>query len=210
VETIERYLAGLASSDPTPGGGSAAAVVAASGAALLAMVGRIYAGSPKYAPYHELSARIVESADALRAELLAARERDEKAFARVMAAHGLPQGSDAEKAARAGAIESALYAAAAEPLNAAALALDVLRFSTQLVTVPNKNLASDVGCAAEFASAALAACAYNVRINHRFMRNAEAVAQQSALLHRYEEEAAALLTAVRRNVNEALAPPQRR
>ena len=32
-------------------------------------------------------------------------------------------------------------------------------------------LASDVGCAAELASAALAACAYNVRVNHRYMHD---------------------------------------
>jgi formiminotetrahydrofolate cyclodeaminase len=204
VETLERYLTQLASSDPAPGGGSAAAVVAATGAALLAMVGRIYLESPKYAPYHELASRIVDSADALRAELMTARERDEKAFSRVMTAHGLPQSSEPEKAARAASIESALFAAAAEPLRTAALALDVIRFSTQILAVPNKNLVSDIGCATEFAYAALASCAYNVRINHRFMRNAEAIAQQATLLGRYEDEAGALHVAVRRTVNETL------
>jgi formiminotetrahydrofolate cyclodeaminase len=201
---MDGYLNQLASSAPTPGGGSAAAFVAASGAALLAMVARIYSESAKYAPFHELTTRIVTSADALRADLMVARERDEKAFERVMTAHALPKNGDAEKDARAATIENALYAAAAEPLRSAALALDVLRFSTQLLTVPNKNLVSDIGCAAEFGYAALASCGYNVRINHRFMRNADAIAQQSALLSRYEDEAGTLLAAVRRNVGEAL------
>jgi methenyltetrahydrofolate cyclohydrolase len=205
VETLEGYLTALASSAATPGGGSAAAIVAASGAALLSMVGRIYSESPKYAPYHELVSRIVSSADALRGDLLAARERDEKAFARVMTAHALPQRNDAEKTARASSVEKALFAAAAEPLKTAGLALDVLRFSTQLVTVPNKNLMSDIGCAAEFGYAGLAACGYNVRINHRFMRNAEAIAQQATLLARYESEGNALLAAVRGTVGDALA-----
>jgi formiminotetrahydrofolate cyclodeaminase len=205
VETLDRYLTQLASSSPTPGGGSAACVVAASGAALLAMVGRIYAESPKYAEFHELATRIAGSADALRADLAIAREHDEKAFARVMNAHALPREGEAEKAARAAAIEGALYAAAAEPLRAAALALDVIRFSTQILAVPNKNLVSDIGCAAEFAYAALAACGYNVRINHRFMRNADAVAKQAAVLARYEAEAGTLLAAVRHAVNTALA-----
>jgi formiminotetrahydrofolate cyclodeaminase len=205
VETLDGYLTALASSAATPGGGSAAAIVAASGAALLSMVGRIYVESPKYAPYHELVSRIVASADALRADLLTARERDEKAFARVMTAHALPKKSDAEKTARTASIEKALFAAAAEPLQAAGLALDVLRFSTQLMTVPNKNLMSDIGCAAEFAHAGLTACGYNVRVNHRFMRDAEAIAQQAAPLARYEDEAATLLAAVRRTVSEALA-----
>ena len=169
------------------------------------MVGRIYSESPKYAPYHELVTRIVPSADALRADLLAARDRDEKAFARVMIAHALPQSNDAEKTARAASVENALAGAAAEPLHAAGLALDVLRFSSQLTTVPNKNLMSDIGCAAEFAYAGLAACGYNVRINHRYMRDADAIAKQSTLLARYEDEGRALLAAVRRTVGEALA-----
>ena len=205
VETLDGYLTQLASSAPTPGGGSAATIVASSGAALLAMVGRIYSESAKYAPFHELTTRIVTSADALRVELMTARDRDEKAFARVMTAHALPKGGEAEQAARAASIEKALYAAAAEPLRSASLALDVLRFSTQLMTVPNKNLVSDIGCAAEFGYAAVASCGYNVRINHRFMKNTDAIAQQATLLGRYEVEAASLLAAVRRTVNEALA-----
>jgi methenyltetrahydrofolate cyclohydrolase len=205
VETLDGYLTALASSAATPGGGSAAAVVAASGAALLSMVGRIYLESPKYAPYHELVARIVTSAVALRADLLAARERDEKAFERVMTAQALPKASDAEKAARSASLEKALSAAAAEPLHAAGLALDVLRFSTQLVTVPNKNLLSDIGCAGEFGYAGLAACGYNVRVNHRYMRDTETIAQQATLLARYDDEGASLLGSVRRTVGDGLA-----
>ncbi len=124
-----------------------------------------------------------------------------------MTAHALPQANAAEKAARSESVEKALFAAAAEPLHTAGLALDVLRFSTQLTTVPNKNLMSDIGCAAEFAYAGLAACGYNVRINHRFMRDADAIAQQSTLLARHEDEGAALLAAVRRTVSEALSRP---
>ena len=205
METLDGYLTALASSAATPGGGSAAAIVAASGAALLSMVGRIYSESPKYAPYHELVSRVVASADALRADLLTARERDEKAFARVTIAHALPRSNDAEKTARSASVENALAGAAAEPLRAAGLALDVLRFSSQLMTVPNKNLMSDIGCAAEFAYAGLAACGYNVRINHRYMRDADAIAKQSTLLARYEDEGRALLAAVRGTVGEALA-----
>lgn len=207
VETLDRYLTQLASSDPAPGGGSAATVVASAGAALIAMVARIYLESPKYAPYHEAASRIVSSADKLRADLAVARERDEKAFGRVMAAHALPKASDAEKAARGASVEKALNAAAVEPLHAAGLALDVIRFSAQLLEIPNKNLVSDVGCAAEFGYAALAACAYNVKINHRFMRDTATIAPQAKQLARYEEEGSSLLAAVRRSVNDAMKRP---
>ncbi|HTX58478.1 MAG TPA: cyclodeaminase/cyclohydrolase family protein, partial [Verrucomicrobiae bacterium] len=152
----------------------------------------------------ELAERIAASTDALRKELVTARERDEAAFSRVVSAQTLPKGSEAEVAARRRTMDAALAGAAAEPLRAAALARDVLHFAAQLLAIPNKHLASDVGCAAEFGYAALAACAYNVRVNHKFMRDTEAIAPQAKLLARYEEEGASLLATVRRSVNEAL------
>ncbi|MEO6836605.1 MAG: cyclodeaminase/cyclohydrolase family protein [Candidatus Tumulicola sp.] len=205
METLDRYLANLASAQPVPGGGSAAAIVAACGAALVGMVARICERNPKYAGYADLTERIADASDRLRQRLETARERDERAFARVVAAQGLPKETAAEKAARANALESALRDAAEAPLAAAALALDVVRFAAQLLVVPNKHLASDVGCAAEFGSAALTACAYNVRVNHRYMRDEATIADQAAALVRYESEGSELLTRVRRHVREALA-----
>ncbi|MBV8154603.1 MAG: cyclodeaminase/cyclohydrolase family protein [Candidatus Eremiobacteraeota bacterium] len=208
METLDRYLAQLASTEPTPGGGSAAALVAAVGAALVAMAARISSQNPKYAAQHELALRLAAAADALRAELTAARDRDERAFARVVAAQALPRESDAEREARTRALETALGDAAAVPLRACELCMDVLRLSLQTLQIPNKNLASDLGCAAEFAVAALAACAYNVRVNHRYMRDAAAIETQSKMLARYETEAPALLANVRRDVGAALARPR--
>ncbi len=71
----------------------------------------------------------------------------------------------------------------------------------------NRNLVSDVGCAAEFAYAALAACAYNVRINHRFMHDLPAIEAQSHALERYEREGSALLASVRKAVRSQLERP---
>lgn len=204
MESFDRYLSQLASADPTPGGGSAATVVGALGAALVAMVARIDAGNPKYAEHHDAAARIAEAADGLRAELAAARDRDERAFARVVDAQNLPRGSDDEKAARARVLENALREAAEVPLKACELCIDVLRLAAQAALIPNRSLASDVGCAAEFGAAALAACAYNVRVNHRYMRDAAAIDAQAKTLARYESECAGLLDELRRGVNAAL------
>ena len=93
------------------------------------------------------------------------------------------------------------------------MALRVLQLADRILRIPNRNLAGDAGCGAEFAFAALAACAYNVRINHRYMHDAEAIAAQSELLERYEEDAAAILVRVRAIVAAALTPichPERR
>ena len=197
MKTIDAYLEQLASETPTPGGGSAATIVAASGAALVAMVARISLNSPKYAAHRELAESIVRRADALREELLAARVVDESAFERVVTAQGLPRTSDAEKHIRSQQLEAALHDAAEAPLRAAQLAFDVERLATLLLEIPNRNLISDVGCAAEFAAAAVSACAYNVRINHRFMKDTSAIARQTERIERYERETTGLLHGMR-------------
>lgn len=206
VESFADYFTLLASDAPAPGGGSAATIVAAAGASLVAMVARISSTSAKYASYHELASKLVMRADLLRHEFLHARVRDEAAFANVVTAQALPKSTDAEKSARAQELENALQHAAEEPLESARLALEVLHLSARALEIPNKNLVSDVGCAAEFASAAINACAYNVRINHRFMKNKGAIAKQEDALAGYEREAHALLESVRRGVTAMMAP----
>ncbi|MGB8907419.1 MAG: cyclodeaminase/cyclohydrolase family protein [Candidatus Cybelea sp.] len=188
MESLDAYLERLASKEAVPGGGSAAALIGALAAALVAMVGRIGA-----APIEGL----VSEADGLRAELAEARLRDEAAYAAVIEAQALPKGNDAESSARRRVLDGALEHAAQVPLEAAGLSLKVLRLADRLARIPKSALASDVGCAAEFANAALAACAYNVRVNHRYMRQAPIVREQAAQLVRYEGEASQILGRVR-------------
>ncbi len=188
MERFDLYLERLASSEAVPGGGSAAAVVASLAAALVAMVGRIIA-----TPVEGL----VERADRLRAELDAARQRDEEAYGAVIAAQSLPKGDESERAARRRALDAALRHAAQAPLDAAALALGVLELVERLLNVRMGALESDVGCAAEFAHAAVIACGYNVRINHRYMRDEETTREQAATLFRYEGKAARILQRAR-------------
>ena len=204
VETLSDYLTQLASEWPTPGGGSAATMVAAAGAALVAMVARISCANAKYSAQHNLCKELVERADGLRAEFLRARERDETAFDRVVAAQAMPKATEHEKATRKAALENALHHAAAEPLESAALALEVLRLAARSLEIRNRNLISDIGCAAEFGAAALAACAYNVRINHRFMHDVDTIEAQAQALERYERESTALLSSIRHDVSAGM------
>lgn len=193
VETLDEYLRRLASSDPVPGGGSAAALVGAIAAALAAMVGRIAS-----APLDD----VVAEADRLREELGAARLRDEAAFAAVVAAQALPKDDESQVQARRKAIDGALQRAAAEPLRAAGLALRVLELTRRLSEAKTKSLASDVGCAAEFAYASLAGCAYNVRVNHKYMHDAETIARQAGELRAYEDAASNVLEQIRRRYSD--------
>ncbi len=186
---LDAYLERLASDAPTPGGGSAATIVAALGASLVAMVARITHKNPSFAEKRASAADIVERADALRSELLAARIHDEAAYTRVVDAQALPRTTPEEKAARAAALQAALAGAAEAPLRAAELAVRVVRMSRDAGALGNAHLVSDVTCAAAFGRAALEASAANVRINHAFLRDASLVASQEATLLALEAEA---------------------
>jgi methenyltetrahydrofolate cyclohydrolase len=193
VQPLNDYLAKLASDSPAPGGGSAAMVVGATGCSLVAMVARICAASKRYAPVHDLANLLVVQADDLRERLLALREQDEAAFDAVVAARG-------DKSA----MQHALQGAAAAPLEGARKNLLAMRLSKQALALGNANLVSDVGCAAEFSFASLVACAYNVRINHKFMKDEHLVAEQAAELQTLEDGAAPLLHEIRSAVAAAL------
>lgn len=121
------------------------------------------------------------------------RVRDEAAFDAVVAARG-----DNE------AMQGALQRAASIPLEGATAALQTLELTMQARGLENRNLVSDVGCAAEFAYAALKACAYNVRINHKFMKDAEIVTIQAGQLTALEARSAELVQSLRDVVDAAL------
>jgi formiminotetrahydrofolate cyclodeaminase len=195
VEALNEYLTKLASEAPVPGGGSAAMVAGAEGCALVAMVARICAGSPKYEAVRDLAERLIAEADELREKMLGYKASDEAAYDAVVAARG-----DKD------AMQRALHHAADVPLHGAQAALQALRLAAEALELRNANLISDLGCAAEFAHAALMACAYNVEINHKFMKDANVVSAQRHELHRLQREAHALLPAIRNAVETSLAP----
>jgi formiminotetrahydrofolate cyclodeaminase len=192
METIEAYLAALSSKDPTPGGGSAATLVGAMAAALVAMVARITAQNPVHAGRADEASNVASEADALREALLAARVADEAAYGRVVAAMALSRDSAAEKAVRRDAVQLALAGAAAAPLRAAELALDTLRVATRAEALGNTHLQSDVDCAFVFANASLAASAFNVRINHAYLKDDALIESQESALGAIERLAAVI------------------
>lgn len=162
-------------------------MVGATGASLVAMVARI-----------GKNAGLALRADALRAELLAAQARDEAAYGAVVDAQALPKADDGQKRLRTEALQFALAAAAQEPLRTAALCLGVLELAAEAAAAAGPGLVSDAGCAAEFAAAAVTACAYNVRVNHRYMNDGAAIAKDEDALRTCEREASALLAEVRK------------
>ena len=204
METLDSYLTELASASATPGGGSAAMFVAAAGAALLAMVCRISAANPKFTQQQQAANGIAEQADALRDEFLQARHRDEAAFDRVVQAQRMPKENDEQRTARGVALEQALQTAAAVPLELAGRILVTMRLATEALAIENQNLVSDLACAAEFSSAAVRGCAYNVQINHKYMKSAGNIAPQLQELSRIQSEADRLLDRIRTAAGDIL------
>jgi methenyltetrahydrofolate cyclohydrolase len=172
-ETINAYLARLASREPTPGGGAAAALHAAQGAALVAMVAR-YTTGLKYEQHAELVQRIISAADRLVVEALRLADADEHAFQGVIGSYKLPSGTEELKAARAAAIQQALVVAAQTPAQLIKLAGAVVDLGAELFEVANPNVISDIAAAADAARAAASTARVNIDINVVAVKDAAA------------------------------------
>jgi len=163
-ETINDYLSRLASRAPTPGGGAAGALHAAQGAALIAMVARYTTGA-KYAEHEDRSRRIAARADEIIPATMQVADEDEKAFAAVIAAYGLPRDSPSDRTARSAAIQEATVMAAAPPRRLIELAEEVVELGQELAEISNPQVISDVAAACEAARAAIATALITLDMN---------------------------------------------
>ena len=162
---IEKFLDDLASQNATPGGGSAAAIIGAMGAALVAMVCNLTIGKKKYAGVEGEMRDLLAKAEALRHKLTGMIEDDVKAFDAVMGAYGMAKETDADKAKRDAAIQSALKEATDVPLRCCKLAREVIDLALAASEKGNLNVISDAGVGVLAAYAALRSAALNVFIN---------------------------------------------
>jgi formiminotetrahydrofolate cyclodeaminase len=162
------------------------------------MVARITAESKRHAGVREAALALAADADALRERFAAARPLDEAAYRRVVDASALPKATDPEKSMRTAALQSALVGAAEAPLAAAGLSAEGVALAGRANELGNPHLVSDVECAVHFFSAALAASVANVRINHRYIKDAEIV--------RTQDERLVAIVGVARDTQERLLP----
>lgn len=184
----------LGSDRPTPGGGSAAAYAGALGAALAAMVGRIalkHTGEER-----DAVADLVEEAENLQSHFLRLVEDDSAAFDRVTAARKLPKSTEAERLARAEALQAALLAASRVPLDAAKAGRRLLQLCDRLVDRATASAVCDAGVGAVLAETALRGAAFNVMINLASLTDAGQVKALSEELDRVFEGSHALRQSV--------------
>lgn len=166
---VEPFLDALASSSATPGGGSAAAILGAMGAALVSMVCNLTIGKKKYAEVEGEMKSVLARAEALRLKLTGMIEDDVQAFDAVMGAYGMAKETDADKAAREAAIQTALKQATEVPLRCCHAAREVIDLAAIASNKGNLNVISDAGVAVLAAYAALRSAALNVLTNARMI-----------------------------------------
>jgi glutamate formiminotransferase/formiminotetrahydrofolate cyclodeaminase len=154
----------LAERTATPGGGSVAAHIASMGAALTAMAFRFTSG-PKYAAVEAAMADRVEELERLRGRAGELVDRDTAAYDAVSAAMKLPKDTDAQKAARDQAVQSALRVALEVPFETLETALAALRLCAGGAPDLNPNLASDCATGALCLASACESALMNVKIN---------------------------------------------
>ena len=184
-KNIDKFLAELASSAPTPGGGGAAALCGALGIALGNMVGNLTLGKKKYADVQEDISELNAKAEALRAGFVALVDADAEAFAPLSRAYSIPK----DDPARDEIMEPALLKAAEAPLEIMSKCAEALELISGYAAKGSALAISDAGCAAALCGAAMEAAALNVKINTKSMKNRAVAdninAEMNELLQKY-------------------------
>lgn len=163
--TVEAFTHETASESPAPGGGSISAAVGAFGAALGTMVANLSAHKRGWDDRWEEFSDWAEEGKRCHDELLALIDTDTDAFNEIMAAFGLPKGTDVEKEARKKAIEEATKGAIMVPLRVMEVALESMNLIKAMAEIGNPNSVSDAGVGALCARTAVRGAFMNMIIN---------------------------------------------
>jgi formiminotetrahydrofolate cyclodeaminase len=163
--TVQDFIEQLASASPTPGGGSASALAGAMAAAMVEMACNLTIGREKFRDVEEEMRTVLARAKELRQLMLDAVDEDTKSYDAVSQAYKMPRDSDAEKAERTAAIQSALQYASEVPLKVAKAVAEASELAGIAMQKSNPNVASDARVARLLADAARDGAIANVEIN---------------------------------------------
>ena len=163
--TLKGFAAETASESPAPGGGSISAYMGALGAALGTMVANLSAHKRGWDDRWKKFSDWAEKGQAIMKELVDLVDEDTAAFDKIMAAFGLPKGTEEEKAARAAAIEEATLYASRVPLRTMKASYKVFEVAEAMAVEGNPNSVSDAGVGALAARSAVLGACLNVKIN---------------------------------------------
>ncbi len=162
---LKRFSEETAGESPAPGGGSVAAYVGALGVSLGTMVANLSAHKRGWDDRWEEFSTWAANGEKLRNELLYLVDEDTRAFDRIMAAMGLPKGSDEEKAARKAAILEATKGAINTPLRTMQVCVESMELMKAMANIGLPASVSDAGVGALCARTGAIGGYLNVRIN---------------------------------------------
>jgi glutamate formiminotransferase/formiminotetrahydrofolate cyclodeaminase len=154
-----------ASEAVAPGGGSVAAAIGALGAALGAMVANLSSHKRGWDDRWEEFSDWAEKGKAAHEELLGLIDADTDAFNAILAAFGLPNGTESEQADRKAAIQEATLQAIVVPFRTMEVALESMEVIKAMAENGNPNSVSDAGVGALCARTAVIGAHLNVQIN---------------------------------------------
>ena len=195
---VDDLLQAFRSPDPTPGGGSAAALAGALGASLLAMV----AGLPKSRAATEEDAERLQAAGrrcaAIAGDLTTLVDRDSEAYDLVVGAYKQPKGTDEERSARSAAIQQAMRAAIAAPLDVMRACAAAAEQGVVVAALGNPSASSDVRVGFELLGAGLRGAKLNVEINLGSVKDAAYVETVRREVEEFERAIAHEIASIRR------------
>jgi glutamate formiminotransferase/formiminotetrahydrofolate cyclodeaminase len=163
--SVTDFAAATAAESPTPGGGSVAALAGALGAALGTLVANLSAHKRGWDDrWEEFSDWAVRGKE-LGSRLLELVDADTAAFEALMAAHRLPQGTEAEATERAAAIQYGTRGAIEAPLAVMEASAEAMEVIEAMARLGLESSVSDAGVGGLMARAAVRGAHLNVRIN---------------------------------------------
>lgn len=163
--TCKGFAEETASESPAPGGGSIAAYAGALAAALGTMVANLSSHKAGWDARWEEFSTWADKGQALMSELLMLVDEDTESFNRIMDVFAMPKGTDAEKAARAEALQAATLYATQVPLRTMKACFNVFPVVKAMASEGNPNSVSDAGVGALMARSGVLGALLNVKIN---------------------------------------------
>lgn len=160
-----------ASESMAPGGGSISAYVGTLGVALGTMVANLSAHKAGWDDRWEEFSTWAEKGQTYKTKLLALVDEDTNAFNRIIAGFRMPKSTEAEKTARAEAIEAATIYATEVPLQVMEAAYQSMEVMDAMAKIGLQNSLSDAGVGALCARTAVYGAYFNVRINAKDIKD---------------------------------------
>lgn len=189
--TCRGFAYETASESAAPGGGSISAYMGALGAALGTMVANLSSHKAGWDERWEEFSIVAEQGQQLMNELLALVDEDTEAFNRIMAVFAMPKSTEAEKAQRSAALQSATLYATQVPLKTMKVSLKVFDIVRAMAENGNPNSVSDAGVGALATRSAVLGAQLNVKINAAGLKDrdtAEALIAEAAKIAEQAEK----------------------